>query len=175
MTLVVGGVLESDRYLPADVGLPVEGALAGPDGRDVERASRAGWEARPVQEDACIVHQARGGHRCAVVGVLARGEESLLDRLGVELHHLGIETGEGSDHVLDIVVVDEVGPVTAASLGHLGRVVVEDALAPLAIDAAMVRSHVGRVDHPGAVLGRVAERDPFVHVVDVVDGFGSRS
>ncbi len=36
MTLVVGGVLESDRYLPADVGLPVEGALAGPDGRDVE-------------------------------------------------------------------------------------------------------------------------------------------
>ena len=93
----------------------------------------------------------------------------------MELHDVGIETGERPYDVLDVVVVDEVRSIAAASLGHVGRVVVEDPLTPLAVDAAMVRAQVGGIEHPGAVLGRVAEGDPFVHVVGVVDGFGSRS
>jgi hypothetical protein len=73
------------------------------------------------------------------------------------------------------IVVDEVRAVTAAPLGEVRRVVVEYPLAALAVDAAVIRAHVGRVDHPGAVLGRVTEGDPLVDVVDVFDWFGARA
>ena len=68
-------------------------------------------------------------------------------------------------HGLHVFLVDEVRAVTATALLHVGRWAVEHALAPFAVDAPVVRTEVRGVEHPRALLVRVFEADPLVHVV----------
>ncbi len=57
MTVLVGAVDLAEGKLPADLGLPVDEALTGLDGTDVERAPVAAGEARAVQEDARVADE----------------------------------------------------------------------------------------------------------------------
>ncbi len=84
--------------------------------------------------------------------------------LGVELPLSG-SSRTTLHQVGDVVVVGEVGAVAAAALLQLGSRLVEDALAAAAVDARVVRTQVGRVEHPGAVLVGIFEADPLVQVV----------
>ncbi|MFM8530687.1 MAG: hypothetical protein ACKOD2_13640, partial [Ilumatobacteraceae bacterium] len=126
----VGVVFEADRQLPADVRLPVEWALTGLDGGDVEGAARASGESRSVQEDARSVDSTRRG-----VAVLVLLEEAFLRGAILHLPLIGREP----DHVLhdigDIRFVDEVSSVRAATLVQFGGRSLVDALTTLAEDA----------------------------------------
>ena len=131
----------------------------------MQRAADAAGEPGPVEEDAGVVDEAGHGHRDAVVAGLAGSQEPAPPGLGVELHLVGAQAHERPDDAGHVVVVDEVGAVAAAALRQLGRRGVEDALAPGAVDAAVVRAQERGVEHPRPLLVGILEADPLVEVV----------
>ena len=165
MTVLVGGVLEPERHLPADVRLPVERPLAGRERPDVQRTPDAAGEPGAVEEDAGVVDEPAHGHVAAVRPRRTPGRGTLLAGLRVELHLVGPQADERLHHVGDVVVVDEVGSVAAAPLLELGRRSVEDPLAALTVDAAIVRTQERGVEHPRALLVGILEADPLVQIL----------
>ena len=132
----------------------------------MQRAAGAAGEPGAVEEDAGVVDQAGHRRRRAVVARLAGPQEAAARR-----PRRGTASDRGRrrtkclDDVGDVVLVDEVGAVAAAPLLHLGGAGVEDALAPVAVDAAVVRAQERGVEHPRALLVGVLEADPLVQVV----------
>ena len=138
MPLIVGFVLQSHRHLPTDVGFPVEGSLAGIDRGNMKCASDPTLKAGSVQKDACVVDESGNGDWLAVVAGFAGGEKTFAHRFVVELHVFWPDSNKCRDNGLHVVIIDEVGAVTAAALHHLGRIGIEYSLAPLAVDASVV-------------------------------------
>jgi hypothetical protein len=123
-------VFEADRQLPADVRLPIERALTGLDGGDVEGATSASGESRSVQEDAGCVDSTRRG-----VAVLVLLQEAFLRGAILHLPLIGRETNHVPHDVGDIRFVDEVGSVRTATLVQFGGRSLVDALTTLSEDA----------------------------------------
>ena len=136
----------------------------------MQRAPDAAGEPGAVEEDAGIVDEAGDRGRLAVVTRLARAQEAAAAGLGVELHLVRSQAHERLDDVGDVVVVDEVGAVAAAPLGQFRRRRVEHPLAPLPVDAAVVRAQERGVEHPCALLLGILEADPLVQVVGPARG-----
>jgi len=82
----------------------------------------------------------------------------------VELPLRGREALGVALEVRDVVRVDEVGTVTAASEVLVGGGLVEDALAAGSVDAGVARAEEGRIEQPRAVLVGVLEADPLVQI-----------
>ena len=99
VAVLVRRVLETQRHLPAHVGLPVERPLAGLEGADVQRAPDAAGEARPVEEDARVVDQPGHGRIAVPSSSDPRAQEAAAASLGVELHLLGSQPHERLDDV----------------------------------------------------------------------------
>ena len=169
MAVIVDGVFHPDRDLPADLGLPVEGPLTGVDCGDVQRTAGAALEPGPVEEDARTVDGASEGGRfeftLVVLPGVALGREAVLLRTFAELHVAFLHPLEAPCDIREIVGVDEMSAVRTAAVHGVGIGIVGDALAPVAVDAGVVRAEVRGVEQPGSVLVRVLERDPLVEVL----------
>ena len=157
MAVVLDLVLAAQWELPADLGLIRERVDAPLEGGRVERAARPGAEVGAVQEDASVLVET--GHQLAVlVGVDDR-------LLGAVVLPLGGREGLGD--LLDtpcVLLVDQVGAITAAALHELGCGAGEHALAALAEDALPIARQEADVEDPGAFLVLVLEADPLTGV-----------
>src|SRR6185295_17551388 len=132
--------------------------LARFEGGDVQRATRATGEVGLVVEDARTLDDSGLGG--AVLGL----QHSLVAALLVVLPVARLEPGEGIEHSLDVVVVDEVGAMGATPLGEVGCIVLQHTLATGAVDAAPVGAKERGVEHPRASIVAVLEADPLVEV-----------
>src|SRR4051812_14267555 len=117
MAVLVGLVDPSQWQLPAHLWLPVQWPLVASQRRLMERATGAGVEARPVQEDAGPVDETR--HDVAVLVDLDR--TASLVRLLLELPLVDRELLCHLLHVATVLAAREVRAVRAAALHHLGR------------------------------------------------------
>src|SRR5664279_3566698 len=124
--------------------------------RLVQGAAGAGREAGSVEEDAGTVH-----HPGAEIAVGQLLDHALLALL-VELPQVGGEFGGGAFDGAGVLLAGEVGAVGAAALDQLGCRSGEDALTALPEDAHPGAGQEGDVEHPGSLLVRVVEADPFV-------------
>ena len=135
------------------------------------------WSAQPVppsnpgsvEEDAGVVDEP-GDRRRGPGGILGDpASPGLRNPFSVacawNCMWRGLEPYERSHDGLHVLVVDEVGAVAAAPLRHLLGRCIEHALTAVAVDAPVVRTQVCRVEDPGALLVRVLERDPLMHLI----------
>src|SRR5581483_2721475 len=149
------------RQLPAHLGLDVTVMAAGAHRVNVQRATRAGGEARSVQEDARIVDETRAPFLLAVLVLPALRVDALLATGIAELPFVGAETLRDSHDVVAVLAVREVGAVRATALHHLRRALGEHALATAAEDALPRREEEGDVDLPAkAFFLGIVERHP---------------
>ena len=154
ITAVFSVVLVTHGDLPADIGLPVHVPFPGLHRGDVECATGAALEARGVVEDAGTVDHA--SLHVLTLADLPFSVGTLVEVLPVAplqpLHVLG--------HRLQVVLVEEVGTVRAATLHQLGSRVVMDALATLPVDALVVGAEERCIDHPCPEFLGILETDP---------------
>src|SRR5581483_3548179 len=160
MAVAVGLVDPAQRELPAHLGLPVERAFAARHRGLVQGAARPGVEARPVEEDAGSVDESGDG---LALGVHLDGAPA---PVGLLLE-LPLVSAEALRQPLDpalVGLVGEVRAVRAATLLELRRRPGEHALAPSTEDAGPWARQERHVEHPGAFLVGILERDPLVQV-----------
>src|SRR3546814_17685223 len=102
--------------------------------------------------------------RLDLAGLVALGGPALADGDGAELPLLAGEAGRVGQRLRLVVLVDEVGAVAAAALPELGGRPGEHPLAAPPADARPRAGEERAVEDPGAVLLRILDGHPFVHV-----------
>jgi hypothetical protein len=150
-----GVVLAADRKLPADLRLPVDEALTGIEGADVQGATGPPVEAGPVEKDACALGLLR--HQLAVL--------VLLRLLVVTSMPLPLLRRQSERHLLGlcpVLLVDEVGTVGTTPLRLLRRRAGEDAEAATTEDAGPRAEQERDVEDPRDEEILVVEGDPLV-------------
>ena len=124
----------------------------------MECTTRTTCETRTIQEDARVLNQSSDNFTvlfdpgCAVLA------------LALELPLILGEPLGGLFDASLVLLVDEMGPVAAASLDELLRRSRQHALAPRAKDARPITFEEGHVEHPGLFASFVFETDPFARV-----------
>ena len=159
MPIVVGVFVEPDRHLPAHIRLPVEGPFTSANGGLMKGTAGSVLEPRPVQEDAGLIDCL--GDPLTIV-VLVDRPTHFIGSFG-ELPLTGLESSDLRRDRRAIFLIDEVSAVGAASMLVLGSKLGENARAPFAVDASIVRREKSDIELPCVAI-LVVEGDPLMEV-----------
>ena len=152
VSVVFGVLLQTQRHLPAHVWFPVHRPFAGFERRDMERTSHAAGEVGFVVKDARAVDTPRD------VGSIAFfGEPTTIGALCVILPMLRLEAFYRFSNGREVLLIDEMRPITATALLQCCRIIVQNPLAAISVDALPIGAEERGVHQPRLIFFRIGK------------------